>query len=70
MSEYKTFTCSYRFDGGRWNFSITAKDWAEATQRMEHLKFSARIDGEHVATIPAFPGAGLLVRALIWLRGG
>jgi len=64
--EYKTYTCSYRFDGGEWGFTIKARSFEEAQRRVKAMVW-ASVDGELHAIIPTAPGAGLLVRACCWI---
>lgn len=69
MTEYKTYTCSYRFEGGEWGFTIKARSFEEARERVKAMVW-ASVDGELHAVIPAVPGAGWLVRFLCWWRDG
>lgn len=64
--EYKTYICNYRFDGGEWGFTIKARSFEEAKQRIKAMVW-ASVEGEVGAIIPAAPGVGFLVRAYCWL---
>lgn len=51
--QFKTFVCSYRYDGGEWTFSIKALDRGDAERRLGVIKGWGRVDGELMAVIPA-----------------
>lgn len=59
----KEFVCQYYHDGGWWGLNIRAYDMADAEARCKKLG-NLKLDGELVMT----SGAGLLVRAMCWLR--
>ena len=63
-----TFTCSYRHDGGEYAFDIHADSHADAERRLGAIKAWGKVDGEVIATIPAFPGASWLTPVICKLR--
>ena len=74
--EFKTYTCTYPFDGSHWGFDLKARNPIEAEERRKALAWS-KIDGEVVkfgdfgeATRKP-PGAGvnldLIERGFLWL---
>jgi len=65
---FKTFTCSYNYQGSSWVFHIMAMDIDDARARVAALHF-ARLDGELMATIPAdISGSGFLARLICFTR--
>ncbi len=65
--QLKEFTCSYRFDGGEWGFTIYAEDHADAEKRLGALKSWGKVDGELIAKISGF-GAGFWATVIFWVR--
>lgn len=65
MTDDKTFTCSYPFQGGRWCFTLQARDAEEAEARFRALAWG-RLDGELVARIPVPDPVGPLRRLWQW----
>lgn len=66
---FKTYVCRYFHNGSWWGLNITADDWQDAEARVAKLG-NLQLEGELMATIPAKPGVGLLVRALCTIRNG
>jgi len=67
-AEFKTFTCSFPYEGGQWGFDIMAVDFADAQSRLKAIGWG-KVDGEVVARIPAMGGAGgIFVRIGCWWR--
>ena len=64
---WKWFLVEYEHDGSKWSLDILAKDERDAGRRVENL-FSAKLLGEHIATVPAYPCAGILVRLVVAVR--
>lgn len=68
----KTFLASYNYNGGRWNLQFQAESQDDAEARLKRMAWG-EVDGELIATIPAYPGVGvmlpLVVRLRNWLRG-
>lgn len=62
---YKTFLVSYRYEGAEWVVQLPARDFADAKARLARLSF-ATVDGELVATVPAY--AGPLAAAVTAIR--
>ena len=71
--DYKTFLVSYDHGWGTYNLEVPAKSPRDAMERLRYAAKYGRVDGELVTTIPATPGAGLLVRMAArlqnWWRG-
>jgi hypothetical protein len=44
--EYYKFAISYEFHGRQWGLEIWARSFDEATQRLNALRFAARLDGQ------------------------
>lgn len=66
----REFLFTYRFGGADWGISIFANDATEAREKIKAVGM-ARYDGEVELHIPAgMPGAGLLARMIVWLKGG
>lgn len=67
--DFKTFLCSYRYDGAEWTFSIKACDQDDAERRFAVIKSWGRIDGELMMTIPGRVGflADWIVAVRNWL---
>ena len=65
--QFKMFTCSYRYDGKEWSVDFPATSFADAEARLSALHFG-RVDGILRGTIPAYPGVGVYVRVMTWLR--
>src|SRR2546423_96649 len=63
----KPYCCRYYHDGGWWGLEIHAFDDDDAQARAAKLG-NLQLLGELKATIPAKPGAGLLVRAICRIR--
>lgn len=69
MSASREFLFNYRFGGSEWGTSVFAADAAEAKEKIKAMSL-ARYEGELVAKIPAaIPGAGWLVRLIVWWKG-
>lgn len=68
--QWKDYLCSYPFgrNGAQWSLTIRARSEAEALERLKAIGGWGTVDGQLMATIPAYPGAGLFVRAFVWLR--
>lgn len=64
----KTYLGSYGLDGKQYGFEIEADSFDDARRRLDAIKAWGKIDGELMAKIPAYPGAGLFVRFLCWWR--
>lgn len=64
---FKPYVCSYRFNGESYGITIPARDFAEAVRRLQAIGANGTVDGEMVEEVPAIPGAGLYVRAKIFL---
>lgn len=68
MSDWPTFTCSYRFNDAEWGVTIKAPSFEDARRRIRAIGLTGKVDGELVAIIPAgIPVAGLGVRLACWL---
>lgn len=65
---YRTYLFEYRFEGAIYGLDVVARSQKEAKQRLAACSLSGRCVGELVATIPAAPGAGLLVRLATWWK--
>ena len=65
--EYRLFTCSYTYQGQKWGLDIYATSFEDAEARLSAIHFGT-VDGVVEATIPAYPGAGVYVRAVTWLQ--
>ncbi len=65
--EYKTFICSYRYAGKEWTVDFPATSFEDAEARLSAMHFG-KVNGILMATIPAGPGVGFVVRAVTWLR--
>ena len=52
---WKTYDCDYQHDDAHWTFSIMAPDWDDAKARVAHIRQSAVLDGEVVATVRCTP---------------
>jgi hypothetical protein len=63
----KPYVCHYYHDGGNWGIEIHAYNDADAEARVKKLG-NLKLDGRLIATIPAKPGAGFVVKAMCWLR--
>ncbi len=62
---YKKFLFTYPFNGKKWCGEVYAQSWEEAGAKMKAMGWG-KIDGEHVASIPA--SVGSWVPLLVWLR--
>ena len=60
--DFKTYACSYYFDGCRWGFTVKARSFDEAERRIRAMIW-ASVDGEVRAVIPV-PGP----LARLWMR--
>lgn len=67
MSEVTNYLFSYRYDGKEFGLVVPAYSLDEARGRIRAMVLS-RYDGELVVRIPAFPTAGLFVRAIAAVR--
>lgn len=68
MTTFRDYSCTYRHDGSDWGLTICAQSAEDAKARLKSIGAWGRVDGELVAIIPAWPGAGLFVRFMCWLR--
>jgi len=68
MPPFKTYLFEYEFDGAMWTFEVKAATEQEAVRRVRSLSSHALLLVEQVCSVPAFPGSGLLVRLISWLR--
>lgn len=70
MSEkpWPEYVISYQFDGSQYSITIIARDEKEASRRLRAIGMTGQVDGELVMTVPAFPGTGLWLRPLVFLR--
>lgn len=66
--DFKDYVVEYPFEGARWGATIRAASFDDAKRRIEAMGAWGTINGELMMTIPAVPGAGLFVRAYVWLR--
>ena len=62
---YKKFFFTYPFNGKKWCGEVYAQTWEEAEAKIRAMDWG-KIDGEHVASIPA--SVGSWVPLLVWLR--
>lgn len=62
---FKTYACTYRYQGSEWAIVIAATSPEDARRRMEAMTFG-RVEGEHVATLPDMPRG--LVYMLVCIR--
>lgn len=67
MGEDKIFCASYNYAGRKWALNITAKSFDDARGHLGCMSYGT-VDGELMGTIPAGPGAGILVRLIVWAR--
>ena len=65
--EYKNYCASYNYAGKKWALEISAKSFDDARGHLSHMSYGT-VDGELMGTIPAGPGAGILVRLIVWGR--
>ena len=67
--KWPIYTYSYRHKGKNWSFELPAKDVEDAEARLASIHFSGKLEGRLGGTVPAsIPAAGLLVRAIVFLR--
>jgi hypothetical protein len=66
MTGYKTYTCEYPFEGGRWVFTIKARSFEEADARLKQMPW-ATVSGELMMTLPV---PGLIERIARWFGRG
>lgn len=66
--KWPEWVVSYQFDGSRFGLTIPARDEQEASRRLRAIGMTGQIDGELVMAIPAWPGVGLLLRAIVFVR--
>lgn len=59
---FKEYCCSYRLGGKQWGINILAQSHEDAKMRLRAIGISGVVDGELIAKIPAYPGAGIVVR--------
>lgn len=64
---WRWYLVEYDYADSKWSLDILAKDDDDAKGRVEAL-FSAKLLGERKASIPAFPGAGIVARSLCVIR--
>lgn len=65
--QFKTYVCRYYHKGSWWSINIMAEDVADAEARVAKLG-NLQLQGELMGTIPAWPGAGWLVRAICGIK--
>lgn len=63
---FKTFTCSYPFQGGEWGFEIKARSFKEAQARVKAIGWG-KVDGELMTVIPGYAPTWT-VRLLTWWK--
>lgn len=51
-SEFKTFLCSYNYEGKSWNVDIKATSLEDAKNRLRSLSCNGKVDGELFVSIP------------------
>lgn len=64
---WKEYCCTYRYKDKEWGFEVVAQSEDDARARLAAMSLG-RVDGELVMEIPAFPSAGLLTKAIVFLR--
>lgn len=65
--ELRKYLFSYRYEGAEYSFEIPAYSVEEAKGRAKAIGMN-RYDGELVATIPAYPGGGIIARMIVAVR--
>lgn len=50
---FKTFICSYPFQGGQWGFEIKARSFEEAQARVKAIGWG-KVDGELMMKLPGY----------------
>lgn len=71
MSEWPTYTCSYRYKGREWIVHVQAEDERSASERLRAIGTTASVDGELVDQGALFPmgiAAIATVSILNWAR--
>lgn len=63
----REYTCSYRYDGYRWSFSVMADSHKEAERHVRAIGLTGIVDGEVKATIPV---PGPIEKLIVWWKGG
>jgi hypothetical protein len=63
--EYKTYACEYPFAGSRWAFTIKARSFEEAEERLRQMPW-ATVNGQLMAVIPVPRWSERIFR---WWRG-
>lgn len=66
--KFETHLITYQLDGISWSIEVRASSADDAMRRLRRAAYYGSYDGVLQASIPAFPGAGILVRALTWWR--
>ncbi|WP_439604264.1 hypothetical protein [Shinella sp.] len=66
--ELKPFTCSYRFEGSKIDFTCHARNWDEVSARLRAIGTTAIVEGEQVAEVGAGVFGEALGRALTGVR--
>lgn len=66
--DFCTYLFEYEFEGEKWGFDIKASSEEEAVRRVRALSSQALLLGERQFSIPAFPGFGLVLRAIVAIR--
>ena len=67
VDEYKTYLASYNYAGTKWGIDFPAQSMVDAKARLARMSYG-QVDGELKGTIPAGPGAGILVRLIVWTK--
>lgn len=66
LGEFETYVCEYDHEGERYAFRIVGTSFEDAHARLQAIRVSGKVDGVLMGEIPAFPGAGLWARFLVW----
>ena len=64
--EFHEYSLEYTHQGKRWSVNIQATSFEDAKERARALYYAEV--GKVEMSIPAFPGTGLLVRAMCWVQ--
>ncbi len=64
---WRWYLVEYEYNGSKWNLNLLAENDDDASARVEAL-FRAKVLGECMGTIRAFPGAGILTRGMCAMR--
>jgi hypothetical protein len=70
MTDFRKYGIEYNHQGQPWMLTVMATSAEDAMQRVKHAAAWGRCYTPHgiEMEIPAYPGAGLFVRTLVWLR--